>query len=219
MLKIKNIDFPKDQYYPEVCKKTQIVLHHTVSDPQSPVGDIGSWKADKARIATYGVLSYDGTFNKCFPSNMWADHLGVKMSDLKAKRFKDYAYRNKMLNMHSIAIEIDCWGGLAKNNGQILNAYGKPIDSFLEVIDCSWRGFECFQAYSDAQIEALAELLPLIMKANGIPNYGIVDGNFDVRMDALSGEPGIFSHSSYRADKSDLYPDTRLISMLNNIKL
>ena len=64
----------------------------------------------------------------------------------------------------------------------------------------------------------MSELLPELMKANNIPNYGIKDGNFDVRMDALKGEKGIFSHSSYRKDKSDLYPDKDLIQMLNNLK-
>ena len=65
----------------------------------------------------------------------------------------------------------------------------------------------------------MSELLPLLMKANNIPNYGIRDGNLDVRRDAIDGNRGIFSHSSYRSDKSDIYPDARLIGMLNNLKV
>lgn len=219
MFKLKEIAFPKDQYFPEVQNKTQIVLHHTVSDPESANGDIGSWMSDKSRIATYAVISADGTVNKCFPSNMWAHHLGVKAEALKEAGFEDYAVRNQQLNQHSIAIEIDCWGGLVEKKGKLLNAYGNTINPKLQVIQCNWRGFTRFQAYTDAQIQTLAELLPILMKANNIPKHGIFDGNFDVNMDALSGVAGVYSHSSFRADKSDLYPDSRLISMLKNLNV
>ena len=132
--------------------------------------------------------------------------------------FKDYAIRNELLNKQSIGIEIDSWGGLTKGkDGLYYNAYGKPISNKLEVVECDWRGYKYFQKYSQAQIDTLAELLPLLMEANKIPSYGIKDGNFDVRMDALNGTPGIYSHSSFRNDKSDLMPDQNLIKMLNNL--
>ena len=219
MLKINLTELPKDQFYSEVCNKTQIVLHHTVSDPESAIGDVGSWKADSARIATYAIISADGTINKCFPSNNWAHHIGLKAETLKEAGFEDYATRNTLLNQHSIAIELDCWGGLVEKGGKLLNAYGKPINPKLPVVKCDWRGFTHFQAYTDAQIQTLSELLPILMKANKIQKYGIMDGNFDVRKDAMQGVSGIFSHSSFRADKSDLYPDSRLISMLKNLNV
>jgi hypothetical protein len=219
IMNIKETPIPKNQYYPEIQTKTQIVLHHTVSDPKSPLGDINSWLSDTLRISTYAIVGYDGTINKCFPSNNWANHLGVKSDALKAMGFKDAGSRNELLNKQTIAIEIDAWGGLTYKDGKYLNAYGKPIASDLEVVECKWRGFTHFQKYSKAQIQALSELLPELMKANNIPNYGIKDGNLDVRLDALKGEKGIFSHSSYRKDKSDLYPDKDLINMLNNLKI
>lgn len=218
-MKIKETPIDKSQYYPEVEVKTQIVLHHTVSDPTSAIGDIGSWKADPARIATYAIIGIDGTINKCFPSNMWAHHIGMKAKDLEKMGFEDSGTRNEALNKHSIAIELDCWGGLVKKGNDYLNAYGKPIGKDLEVVKCDWRGFKYFQRYSFAQIQALAELLPILMKANKIQNYGIKDGNFGVRHDALSGVSGIFSHSSYRADKSDLFPDERIVKLLNNLNV
>jgi N-acetyl-anhydromuramyl-L-alanine amidase AmpD len=218
-MKIKLIDFPESQYYKEVQNKNQIVLHHTVSDPTSAVGDIGSWLADTSRIATYSILGYDGTLNKCFDSNDWAHHLGIKAEFLKKWQFNDYSSRNELLNRQSIAIEIDAWGGLTKSGDVFLNAYGKPISPKLEVIEVDWRGYHYFQKYSDEQLAALEELLPVLMRANKIENFGIKDGNFGIRRDALQGKSGIFSHSSYREDKSDLYPDERLIKLLNNIIL
>lgn len=218
-MKINSIPFPQAQYYPEVEVKNQIVLHHTVSDPCSSTGDTNYWLSDPKRIATYLVISADGTLNKCFPSNMWAHHIGMKAETLKEAGFEDYATRNDTLNKHSIAIEIDCWGGLTKKGDKFLNAYGKPISDKLEVIECDWRGYKYFQAYTDAQISALAELLPILMKEYKISNHGIADGNFGVRKDALQGVNGIYSHSSFRTDKSDLYPDQRIINMLKNLNV
>lgn len=220
MIKLNKIDFPESQYYNETQNKRQIVLHHTVSDPESVIGDINSWLSDKERIATYGIISLDGTLNKCFPSDRWANHLGVKSSFLKAKGFEDYKTRNKLLSQQSIAIELDAWGGLTKDEeGQILNAYGRPINYKLDIVECQWRGFGYFQRYSDSQINTLKELLEILMKAWKIPNRGLVDGNFDVRMDALSGESGIYSHTNFREDKSDLYPDQRIINMLKSLNV
>lgn len=216
-MKIKEIPFVSSQFYPESQDKNQIVLHHTVSDPTAYLGDVNSWLSDSQRVATYAILSYDGTLNKCFKSTQWGHHLGVKQIDLKRMGFNDYLYRNELLNKHSIAIEIDAWGGLIKQGNQYINAYGKPISKDLEVIEVNWRGYKYFQKYSDAQIETLAELLPILMKANNIHSYGLKDGNFDLRKDALQGVSGIFSHSNYRADKSDLYPDKRIVELLNSL--
>lgn len=216
-MKVIQTPLSTSQYFPEPQKKTQIVLHHTVSNPLSAQGDVDYWMSDKARIATYCIIALDGTINRCFPSNAWAHHLGVKMGDIKALGFKDFLHRNEVLNRNSIGIEIDCWGGVTKSGSNYINAYGKPISKTLEVIECNWRGYKYFQKYSEAQIKTLEELLPEFMKRYSIPNFGIKDGNFDVRRDALAGTPGIYSHSSYREDKSDLYPDQRIVEMLNSL--
>ena len=38
--------------------------------------------------------------------------------------------------------------------------------------------------------------------------------SFDVNKDALNGVPGIYSHTSYRPDKSDVHPQPELIAAL-----
>lgn len=216
-MKVIQTPLPISQYYPEPQKKQQIVLHHTVSNPLSAQGDTDYWISDKARIATAYIIAYDGTINRCFPSAAWAHHIGVKVAEIKAMGFKDFMTRNEVLNRNSIGIEIDCWGGVVKKGNEFLNAYGKPISRNLEVIECDWRGYKYYQKYSDAQIQALSELLPEFMKRYSIPSYGIKNGDFNQRKDAVGGVPGIYSHSSYRRDKSDLYPDNRIVEMLNNL--
>lgn len=216
-MKINDINFPQSEYYAKAQKKTQIVLHHTVSNPFSSEGDTQYWLSDPTRIATYAIIGYDGTVNRCFPSNMWAHHLGIRMNTLKTMGFKDYVVRNEILNRNSIAIEIDAWGALTKKGGIYYNAYNRPIDKTLEVEECDWRGFKYYQKYSDAQINTVKELLQIFMERYNIPKYGITDGDFDFRRDALAGVPGIYSHSNYRQDKTDLYPDKRLIEMLSEL--
>ncbi|NLO70229.1 MAG: N-acetylmuramoyl-L-alanine amidase [Porphyromonadaceae bacterium] len=204
-MKINLINFPKNQFFAEIFPKKQIVLHHTVSNPFSAKGDADYWASTPARIATYGILDYNGSLTKCFNSNQWAHHLGVKGNN------------NLKLNQHSIGIELDCWGGLTLKDVKYINAYGKEISEKLEVVKMKWRGYEYFQAYSDVQIAVLGELLQLLMRKHNIPNVGLKDGNFNVRRDALAGKPGIYSHSNYRSDKSDLYPDSRIVNMLRNL--
>ena len=231
--KVIKVDFHHSQYYPELVNKNQIDLHHTVSDPHSHTGDVNTFLSDPSRIATCIILGYNGNLYKLFNSQHWGRHLGIKQIELRKHGFKDYLYRNELLDKQSIAIEIDCWGGLILGDnstkkfgnrlvktlpGKFYNAYGNVIDvSKNPVEECKWRGYDFFQKYSDAQIDTLAWILPHLMEANEIPNYGLKDGNFDVRLDALKGEPGIFSHSNYRKDKSDLYPDTRIVKMLNSL--
>ena len=208
---------PENQYYKEICDKTQIVLHHTVSNPISVKGDKDYWRSDISKIATYAIIDYNGIVNRMFPSDMWAHHLGVKAINLKALNFKDYSTRNILLNQNSIGIEIDNWGGLVKKEGLYYNCYGTPISKDLEVVECHWRGYKYYQKYSDAQINTLKELLPIFVKRYNISTYGLKDGNFELRRDCLEGKSGIYSHSNYRNDKSDLYPDTRIVELLKDL--
>jgi len=41
---------------------------------------------------------------------------------------------------------------------------------------------------------------------------------FDVSQEALSGKAGIWSHTSFRKDKSDIHPQPELIQMLKSLK-
>jgi N-acetyl-anhydromuramyl-L-alanine amidase AmpD len=217
-MKIVSMTLPADKFYNEICEKTQIALHHSVSDPKSPSGDVNSYRTNPNHIATPYIIGYDGTITKTFPSNCWANHLGVKAEFLRSKGIKNFGQQNQILNKQSIAIELDAWGGLTCDvKGNYVNAYGKLIAEDLEVVNIPHRGYEYFQKYSAKQIAALEELLKELMSYYKIPSYGIKDGNFGVRMDALEGTAGIFSHTSFRADKSDLYPDPDLIQMLNRL--
>jgi len=210
--KIKKIPFPADQYIPRETKKTQIVLHHTVSPTASINGDVATWRNSKSRIATCIIIGYDGTPYQLFSSKYWGYHLGIKELDVKKLGFQ-YTF----LDDNTIGIEIDSAGGLTKKRGKWYDTYGHIISNDdVEEYPDGFRGYFGFQKYSSEQIEALKELLLFWNKRYDIP----LDYNEDMwRLSgaALEGKPGIWSHVSYRLDKSDCHPQPELIKMLKSL--
>jgi len=210
--KIVSVEFPPEQYIPRETKKNQIYLHHTVSPSNSVKGDIATWIRSKSRIATCIIIDDDGTIFQMFSSKFWAYHLGIK-----ASVFKKHNLSYNLLDDNSIGIEIDSAGGLTKKGGEWYDTYNHKIsnDKVIEYPD-GFRGYNAFQRYTDAQIESVRELLLLWNKRYGIPlDYN--EDMFDVSEKALSGQPGIWSHTSVRTDKSDIHPQPELIEMLKNL--
>lgn len=205
--------FPEDQYMPVRVNKEQVVIHHTVSGDNVD-GDIRWWISTKDRIATPFLISREGVLNQTFSSSMWAHHLGIKGSV-----FKKYGLPNinTFLNMSSIAIEIDSWGGLNEKNGKYYSytCIEIPRENVI-VYDRDYRGFRAFERYTDKQIETLQSLIVYLCRTYDISM------DYDPRIwflnkDALKGKNGIFSHTSYREDKSDCHPQPELIKMLEGL--
>lgn len=220
------VDFPENRYFRTQTNKKQIVLHHTVSG-LGVDGDISWWIKDTQRIATSIIVDWKGDKYQLFSSKYWAHHLGVKIDDFTRNGVKGTT--NEKLNKESIGIEIDAWGGLIKYKESwypakwddklkqnIANLKVKPIKDVV-IFPNGYRGFYGFEKYTDEQIEAVRKLLIYFGETHDIPlKYN--DGMWDVSKDALGGKSGVWSHTSYRRDKSDCYPDERLISMLKTLK-
>jgi len=210
--KIIKVDFPVEQYIPRITEKNQIVLHHTVSPSNSVKGDIATWLRSKLRIATCMIIDEDGTPFQCFSSKYWAYHLGIKSSV-----FKKHNIKYELLDDNSIGIEIDSAGGLTKKGGEWYDTYNHKLsdDKVVEYPD-AYRGYHAFQKYTNEQIETVRELLVFWNKRYGIPlDYN--EDMWDVSENALKGTPGIWSHTSYRSDKSDIHPQKELIDMLKKL--
>jgi hypothetical protein len=136
----------------------------------------------------------------------------------------------KRLDPNCIGIEIDAMGGLTQGpNGKWyptgwdkvarkvipLTGY-KPIENVI-LYDKPFRGFTAFERYTDEQIETVRRMLLHWNGKFGIPlDYN--EDMWDISKRALSGEPGIFAHTSYRYDKSDAHPQPELIQMLKGLK-
>jgi N-acetyl-anhydromuramyl-L-alanine amidase AmpD len=224
---IERLALPDSQYYQENTPKTQVCLHHTASG-RGADGDFRWWLSDPKRIATHFIVDFEGSIYQCLPSYHWAHHLGLKTSVFEAhgidpifrqSRYSGKLYKanNEILNQGAIGIEIDAWGGLKWERGQWRSYTGKmvPMERVIKY-PAGYRGYFAFERYTEAQLDAVELLLLQFYDDYCIPlDYN--GGMWDVSKEALSGKPGIWTHTSYRSDKSDCHPQPELIEMLKNL--
>lgn len=226
---IEFVAFPDNQYMREVHPKKQVCLHHTVS-PVGVQGDLSWWLQTSDRVATALIIHHNGKPYQCFSSKFWAHHLGIKWSVFQKYNFPDFRTRNAYLNEISIGIEIDSLGPLVEEKNQWYWAkwdkelkkhvpnYRVPVDEDkVQFYPNGFRGFEAFEKYTDEQIITTGGTLLLWHDRYNIPLDYRPD-MWDVSRAALNGDPGIWSHNSYRPDKSDVHPQPELIKMLKQLK-
>jgi len=212
--KIQSVDFPVDQYVAIATEKKQIVLHHTVSG-KGIKGDVSHWVNTTSRVATSLIIDRKGVIHQCFSTKYWAHHIGMKgrvINELGTSK------SNVELNNSSIGIELDSYGGLIKKDGKFVTVYGNEIDK-KDVVEYKekYRGYSAYEKYTEAQLATLKELLDFLCEKWSIPSKYNAD-MFDVSKNALNGVPGIWSHTSYRSDKSDVHPQSELIAALGGEK-
>lgn len=103
-----------------------------------------------------------------------------------------------------------------------------------------FRGFYGFEKYTDKQIKAVRDLIQSLTynnlyKDNGVKGFkditlkynddiwdltpqGKATGCYGVSKNALNGKAGVWTHTSYRNDKSDCHPQPQLIEMLKSLE-
>lgn len=217
---VKQLDFPESQYHKEVFLKNQIVLHHTSSGP-GVEGDARWWLSTPEKVATSKIIDRDGTIYSCFDSKYWASHLGLNHPN------------NGTLQRRSIGIEIDSWGVLAFIEGSYRSYLGAkvldenvveypsgfktiPKSSYFDKHEVTGQTAYFYEKYTPAQILSVAQLLELWGEVHNIPlNYH--EDMFELSQAALSGTPGVWTHVSFLAEKSDCHPQAELIEMLKSL--
>jgi hypothetical protein len=219
--KIKQVPLSKGQFIDEEVKKVQIVLHHTAGN-SSGVGTIKNWNSDdRGKIATCVTISgkgqskdtFDGEICQAFSSKRWAYHLGIKPDVFRSRKLP-----YKALDPISIGIEICNWGPLEKVGDKFYNYVDRevPADQVCE-LEKPYKGHKYYHAYTDAQIESVRQLLLYWNKIHGI-DLTYNEDIWQVSDRALKGENGVFTHNSYRKDKTDVSPQPKLITMLKTLK-
>lgn len=219
--KIKQVPLKETQYFKEETKKVMIVLHHTAGN-SSGVSTINMWDTDdRGRIATCVVISgkgqsintYDGEICQAFSSKHWAYHLGLKTDIFKAK-----GVPYKSIDPMAVAVEICNWGPLEKKDEKYFNYVDRevPADQ-VTVLDTPYKGFKYYHRYTDAQIESVRQLLLYWNKVYGIDLTYHEEDMWNISVRGLKGENGVYTHNSFRKDKSDIYPCPRMIDMLKSL--
>lgn len=198
---ISKIPLKENQYYQGVYEKKYIFLHHTAGG--SAASSIAHWAANPEHIATPFVIDRDGTIYQCYPPEYWAYHLGVK--------------GNSAIERASIGIEICSYGMLEDKNGKLLTYTGREIapDSSVK-LDPAFRGGVFWEKYTPQQIQALKKLLPhLLSKFNIKPQAD--RKNFWEYQNPATLPPGIYSHSTVRKDKIDIFPQKELVELVYSL--
>ena len=86
----------------------------------------------------------------------------------------------------------------------------------MTTLEVPYKGHKHWFTYTDAQIESLRQLVVYLCETYDIPkDYN--ESIWDIDLDALKGNKGIFTHNSVRKDKSDMYPCPKVIQMLKNL--
>lgn len=204
------------QFYEEVTNKKQIVLHHTVSDAKSEVGDIAWWNSNAERVGAHFIITSDGRVTQTIDTKFWIHHLGISLPGNKVE--SKHKLTNVIRNQQSIGIELDSAGGLTRVNGVWRSSFGTTIaDDRVEVYPLGYGGYHGFEKYSDGQLLSCRRLLETLCVFYKIPLKCAVSewrAIFDICNSALIGVPGIYTHTSYRTDKSDCHPSVGLMKML-----
>jgi hypothetical protein len=221
LTKIKQVPLKESQYLKEDTKKVQVVLHHTAGN-SSGVGTIKMWDADdRGRIATCITISgkgqskdtFDGEICQAFSSKHWAYHLGIK-----PEVFRSRGIKYQSLDKISIGIEICNWGPLDKVGDKFFNYVDREVslDQVCE-LQTPYKGHKYYHAYTDAQVESVRQLLLYWKNTYAIDlTYHEAD-MWNVSDRALRGENGIYTHNSYRKDKTDISPQPKMIEMIKSL--
>ena len=201
---IINHPLSDNQYFKDIYTKRQIVLHHTVSNGNAK-NVIDSWQTTKEKVGVAFVIDREGIIHKAFSSSHWAHHLGTK------------EINNTILNKQSIGIELCSWGALTEKNGLYFNTNNHVI-SEEEVVKYNYlfRGSRYYQKYTNQQLESLKLLLKYLCKTYNIP-IDYKEEMWEYSKAAVRGDKGIFTHVSFRKDKSDCHPQRELIEFLKSL--
>lgn len=218
--KVEQVEYPDNKYFKEEIDKNQIIIHHTGSG-YGVTSDIDSFINNKTSLSSNFIINRNGIIYQLFDSKYWSHNIrnqGIVYYNLG---FSDNITRNKLLNQHSISIELDNWGGLNKiSDFKYTTEYGNivTIDK-KNIINYSnkFKKHEYYEKYTLKQLESLGELLLYLGNTHNIPLIYNSDKIFNVNMKALSGESGVWTHTSYSEDVSDCHPDPNLISLLKTI--
>lgn len=217
------------EYNKKIVEKDTIYIHHTAGSHR-PDWTIDGWERDRTKtgarlpVGTAYVIggidratgnnAFDGKIYQAFDDKYWAYHLGVSIN-------------NDYLNSKSIGIEVCNYGYLIKaSDGTFLNYVNSPIPANMVIdLGAKFRGFQFWQAYTPKQLESLKWLIqnialrhPKVDVKGGIKmflNSGL--NSFELNQAAQKGVPGIWSHTSIRKDKFDMYPHPQLLELIKSL--
>lgn len=208
-----SLQLTADQYYPSENVKDLITLHNTVS--LNAKGSFNWWQTDPGMVGTSLLLDRDGTLFNVFPLKAWA--WGMRAGERNERR--------------AVQVEIVNTGPL-KRVGNVLHwmpdmththplyDMEKDADKYVKLA-APWRGYEYWQAYTEAQIVTVCALVNFL--CDTIPTIprvmlGVGDELKVLTWSQMNTVKGIISHHNVpdvgKMDVGPHFPFARLRAAL-----
>ena len=229
MINFIDVNFPCNEFVKTVTKKDKFIIHHSAGWDNAR-GMFQSWIDDeRGRVSTaYGINDKGEIYRGFDASKYYGFALGQGLdSNAIPKAWKPYGAAN---DASAVQVEICNWGGLYEHMGKfyawpVYNSktkiftysakYEVPKEKVI-TYEYPFRGRRHFERYTDAEIEALKQLILYHHEVDGIPlTYN--EGMWGICERACKGAAGIWGHISYNAGKSDPHPQPELVEMLQGL--
>jgi hypothetical protein len=220
LLKVEAVDF--EGHYIKVAQpKKQIIWHHSAGW-DNVRGMFEWWKNDKVfHVATAIGINDEGTVYRGFDESFWAASIGCTSdifiaNGVPLKYVNGRVANNVELDQAAVAVEVGNWGSLTFKDGKYYS-WANAVVPAEKVIELNYKYVKFYEAYTDAEIKTLKYWTLLNAIRFQIPVDYSYDDFFKVSKKALSGQKGVFTHNSYRSDKSDVSPQPKLIKMAESM--
>ena len=91
------------------------------------------------------------------------------------------------------------------------------MDSEVVKLDKTYRGYDYFEKYTDAQIESTRKLILYLMNKHAVEIEGRIYNENWFNYNEDISKRGIRTHSQVSRDVFDLFPQKEMIQMLNSL--
>ena len=224
ILKVVDMNF-EGYYFKEVYPKKQIIWHHSAGWDNAR-GMFEWWKSDgKTHVATSIGITDDGVVSKGFDESFWAGSIGCDAKVFTSNGIpliwnssKTMVMNNILLDQGAIAVEICNWGNLIEKNGN-LYSWSDTLIPRDKAVELNYKTYKYFEKYTEAEVKSLKYWTLLNAIRFNIPLFYSYEDMFKVSKKALSGQPGLFTHNSYRFDKTDVSPQDSVIKAAKELEL
>jgi N-acetyl-anhydromuramyl-L-alanine amidase AmpD len=201
-----------EKYRLEESVKDLIVLHFTAG--QSARSAYNGWAQSPGKVATPYLVDADGRIYECFEPRFWAYHLGLQGAASEGYYHDRRSIPIEIANVGSLKPDpanpnqLNWWPPADPRTG--LATYRTKwctLDETGRYVKSSYRGFDYFAAFPEAQLASVGALVRHLCSRFSIPLQPPPPERraaFDL---AFYREwKGIASHQNFRIDKSDIGP-------------
>lgn len=228
ILTVKSVEF-ESNYWKSDYPKQQIIWHHSAGWDNAR-GMFDTWKRDgRTHVATAIGITDDGTIYRGFDEMYWASSIGCKQEmfaamGIKPKQIQDKSGKwissnNQILDMGAVAVEVCNAGCMKKDAEGNIKTWFDAVLPKEKVLKLKYKGYDYFEKYTSEEIESLKKWTILQAIRFDIPLTYSHDDMWKVSKKAMNGEKGLFTHNSYREDKTDVSPQPLLIEMAKSLEL